>query len=96
VRLVPSRPEEPQTGAAPPPRRLAKGTSPVTPARTGLASVRPAPAQPDEATVIEFSLAEQTSTQVSYDSEYTTPHLPLSDRTKPGMALPSIRGRLAR
>jgi len=54
------------------------------------------PAYADEPTVTEFSLSEQTSTQVSYDPDHTTPHLPLSDRTKLGMALPSIRDRLAR
>jgi hypothetical protein len=84
----------PQPAAAPA-RRLAKGTSPVTPNRAATPSVRPRPAQLDETTVTGFSLSEETATQLSYD-DHTTPHLPLSDRTKPGLALPSIRDRLAR
>ena len=82
---------------AAPPRRLAKGTSPVAQNRAAIPSVRPRPALLDETTVTELSLSEETATQLSLSNDdHTTPHLELMDQTKLGLALPSIRGRLAR
>jgi hypothetical protein len=77
----------PKPAAVAPPRRFAKGTSPVT---------SRARSNADEPTVTDLALADRTATDLAIDSDHTTPNLPLADRTKPGLALPTVRGRLAR
>jgi hypothetical protein len=93
VHTVPAKQETTQVTAAPP-RRFAKGTSPVTPTRPGMPVVRPR-AQADDPTATDIALADRTAIDLAVD-EHTTPNLPLSERTKPGITLPTVRGRLAR
>jgi hypothetical protein len=88
------RTESPESELAPP-RRIAKGTSPVGSTQPGVAVVRPPRAQADDVTVTDLSL-DHTVTDLAVDGDHTTPSLQLPDHTKPGLALPSIRGRLQR
>jgi hypothetical protein len=64
------------------PRRLAKGTGPVT---QTVAIAPPPPIRSGEDTMPAFAIGDRT-----------TPSLAIGDRTKPGIALPSIKQRLAR
>jgi len=77
------------------PRRFANGTSPVTSTSRGIPAVRPSGAPVDELTATEISLAEHTATDLML-GEYTTPNLPPLERTRPGVALPTFRGRAVR
>jgi hypothetical protein len=82
--------EETQVTAAPP-RRLAKGTSPVAPRS---ASASPFRADADDPTRTSISIADPTAI-ISFEDR-TKPALPLQDPKKSGAPLPTIRGRLAR
>jgi hypothetical protein len=89
---VVSRKPAVQEASAALPRRFAKGTRSVTPTR----GVAQAGAYADEPTVMELGLVDRTQTDFSIDSDRTTPNLLLADRTRPGLVLPTSRGRLAR
>jgi hypothetical protein len=96
---------EPEAPSGAPPRRFAKGTSPVSPAVAGATPVRPR-AQADEPTATNISILDRTAVEFGAEEHtrveeqtqveaHTTPSLPISERPRKG-ALPSIRERFAR